>query len=69
MDQQSIAAERCKRTWMKADSGDFEAFKAQVAQTAREEDWPNASAVERNVLIYDGDNVRDMARCPSAASN
>ena len=67
MDQQTIAAERSGRNWMNADSGDFEAFQALVSRTTEKEDWPNAAAVENNVLIYDGDHVRGMAASPDRA--
>ncbi|MEX3008709.1 phytanoyl-CoA dioxygenase family protein [Hoeflea sp. TYP-13] len=64
MDQRTIIAERSRQTWMKAGSGDFEAFKALVGQTAQKDDWPFASAVVNNVLIYDGDAVRKLAQSP-----
>ncbi|MEM9105548.1 MAG: phytanoyl-CoA dioxygenase family protein, partial [Pseudomonadota bacterium] len=67
MDQRTIAAERSARNWMKAESGDFETFKALVSKATQKEDWPNAAAVEKNVLVYEGDRVRAMATDPDTA--
>jgi ectoine hydroxylase-related dioxygenase (phytanoyl-CoA dioxygenase family) len=67
MDQRATAAERTSRHWMKADSGDFDTFKALVSRTTQKEDWPNAAAVQQNVPIYEGDRVRAMAGDPGSA--
>jgi ectoine hydroxylase-related dioxygenase (phytanoyl-CoA dioxygenase family) len=62
MDAETLASRRRRKVWLRRDSGSFEAFKSQVEQTARAADWPNAVDVQKNVPIYDGDDVRKAAR-------
>ena len=51
--------------WLNADNGDFETFRQIVSQTADPADTPSASAVVRNIPIYDGAKV-DAAALHSA---
>lgn len=50
--------------WISADSGDFQQFKAQVAQRTAPEDVPQASEVVQNIPIYAGQAVASAARDP-----
>ncbi|MFN3993523.1 MAG: phytanoyl-CoA dioxygenase family protein [Tabrizicola flagellatus] len=52
--------------WISADSGDFDLFRQQVAQSTRAEDVPQAAEVVRNIPIYDGKAVAAAARDPQA---
>ena len=51
--------------WLNADSGDFETFRQIVSQTANPADTPLASAVVRNIPIYDGVQVDAAAMRPT----
>ena len=51
--------------WRNADSGDFETFRQIVSQTADPADTPLASAVVRNIPIYDGVQVDAAAMHPT----
>jgi ectoine hydroxylase-related dioxygenase (phytanoyl-CoA dioxygenase family) len=51
--------------WRNADSGDFETFRQIVSQTADPADTPLASAVVRNIPIYDGAQVDAAALHPA----
>jgi ectoine hydroxylase-related dioxygenase (phytanoyl-CoA dioxygenase family) len=51
--------------WLNADSGDFETFRQIVSQTANPADTPLASAVVRNIPIYDGVQVDAAAMHPT----
>ena len=51
--------------WLNADSGDFETFRQIVSQTADPADTPLASAVVRNIPIYDGVQVDAAAMHPT----
>jgi ectoine hydroxylase-related dioxygenase (phytanoyl-CoA dioxygenase family) len=48
--------------WISPDSGDFDLFKAQVAQRTRAEDVPQAVEVVQNIPIYSGATVTSAAR-------
>jgi len=61
MDAESLSSRRRRKVWLTHDSGNFEVFKKEVEQTARAADWPNAAAIEKNVPIYDGRDVRRAA--------
>lgn len=61
MDGKALAAERRQAVWLDAGAGDFAAFRAEVGQQTRGDDWPLAAAVEANVLIYEGEAVRAAA--------
>lgn len=52
--------------WLSADSGDFEAFRQIVGQTANPADTPHATQVTRNIPIYDGASVDAAAGDPAA---
>ncbi|MCQ2004401.1 phytanoyl-CoA dioxygenase family protein [Rhizobium sp. NRK18] len=62
MDAQTVASRRRNKVWLSADSGSFETFKAEVMRATDIAEWPYAAAVEKNVLIYDGERVRDVAQ-------
>ena len=51
--------------WLNADSSDFETFRQIVSQTADPADTPLASAVVRNIPIYDGVQVDAAAMHPT----
>lgn len=50
--------------WISADSGDFQHFKALVAQRTAPEDVPQAAEVVQNIPIYTGEAVASAARDP-----
>ncbi len=50
--------------WISAESGDFEVFKAQVAQTTKAGDVPHAMEIIRNIPIYSGEDVDAAAQSP-----
>ncbi len=52
--------------WISADSGDFAQFQAQVAQVTRPDDVPQATEIQRNIPIYDGQTVATATRDPQA---
>ncbi|THV22979.1 phytanoyl-CoA dioxygenase family protein [Peteryoungia ipomoeae] len=64
MDTQTLSSRRRHKVWLDKDSGNIEAFKALVSQKTNPADWPLATGVEKNVLIYDGIKLRDIARDP-----
>jgi ectoine hydroxylase-related dioxygenase (phytanoyl-CoA dioxygenase family) len=55
---------RAGRVWPRADACDLEDFKGKVERTADLADYPFASAVASNVLIYDAAAVRKAAAAP-----
>jgi len=57
------------KNWVSVDAGNLDTFVAQVSQQTRLADWPLASAVEQNLLVYAGDDVRKASQdqaCRSA---
>ena len=46
--------------WIDSKSGSFEEFKKLVEQKTCAEDWPMASSIEKQVLIYKGAKVRQI---------
>lgn len=50
--------------WLDRDAGDFEQFRTIVGQTTQAADWPYATEIIRNVLIYRGDEMRTAATRP-----
>ena len=64
MDAQTLASRRRNSVWLNRDSGSFETFRQQVSRITDPAEWPHAGAVEKNVLIYDGDAVRAAAADP-----
>lgn len=49
--------ERVNRVWYTEAACDIEEFAALIAQTARLADYPHASAIEKNVVIYEAADV------------
>lgn len=62
MDAMTLRRRRRETVWLDRQAGDFEAFRALVSKKTDPADWPFAAAVEKNVLIYDGREVRTIAR-------
>lgn len=52
--------------WLNAGSGEFEAFRRIVSQTADPADTPQASDIIRNIPLYDGSMVDSAAADPAA---
>lgn len=52
---------RTDRVWLTEDACDLDDFRALAERTTELADYPAASAVEKNVLIYDSRKVRDAA--------
>jgi len=48
-------------SWVQVNAGDIDTFIAQVSQQTRLDDWPLAAAVEQNLLVYTGEQVRQAA--------
>ncbi|WP_329250753.1 phytanoyl-CoA dioxygenase family protein [Streptomyces canus] len=48
-----------RRAWLSEQDCDLDSFRALVERTADPADYPHAATVERNVLIYDAERVRD----------
>lgn len=55
---------RADRVWLSEDSCDLEDFRRLAEQTTALADYPTASAVEKNVLIYDSRKVTAAAATP-----
>lgn len=66
MDMKALSSRRRDKVWLEADAGDFEAFRTLVSQKTDPAQWPFAARVEKNVLLYDGRTVGEMAREPDA---
>jgi len=49
------------KSWLQVEASDLEAFKQETSRQTQIEDWSHASAVEQNVLVYQGDDVREAA--------
>jgi len=49
-------------SWVNVQAGDLGAFVEQVSQQTQLADWPLASAVEQNLLVYSGDDVRKASQ-------
>ncbi|KUN59097.1 phytanoyl-CoA dioxygenase [Streptomyces canus] len=47
-----------RRAWLSEQDCDLDSFRALVERTADPADYPHATAVERNVLLYDAERVR-----------
>ena len=52
--------------WVRPNAGNIETFIEQVSQQTQLKDWPLASAVEQNLLVYEGDAVRQASIEPEA---
>ena len=57
---------RANRVWMTEDACDLGAFRALVESRVKSADYPFASEVVSNVLVYDGDAVRKSAAAPES---
>jgi len=55
---------RAKRVWIAEDSCDLDAFRRMVERSVNPADYPFASDVMKNVLVYDGLKVRAAAASP-----
>ncbi|MEV0222006.1 phytanoyl-CoA dioxygenase family protein [Streptomyces sp. NPDC050704] len=53
-----------RRTWLSVNDCDLDAFRELVEQTTDRGDYPYATAVEHNVLLYDGERLRAAAGTP-----
>ncbi len=54
-------------TWFDADAGDLDEFVAGIPERTDLEFYPFAQAIERNVLLYSGDRIRDLDRSGQAS--
>ncbi len=64
MKTDSIAKRRSDRTWMTAESCKLDDFIKIISRETSLTDYPLASAVQSNVLVYEGDAVRAAAKDP-----
>ncbi|MEQ1769144.1 MAG: phytanoyl-CoA dioxygenase family protein [Devosia sp.] len=64
MKADNLAQQRADRVWLTKDQCDIEEFRALVERKTDRNDYPFAAAVEKNVLVYDGDAVRKAAADP-----
>ncbi|MBY3117983.1 phytanoyl-CoA dioxygenase family protein [Rhizobium laguerreae] len=55
---------RADRVWLSEDACDLDEFRALAEKTTALTDYPSASAVEKNVLIYDSRKVMTAAATP-----
>ncbi|MBY5585884.1 phytanoyl-CoA dioxygenase [Rhizobium leguminosarum] len=55
---------RADRVWLSEDACDLDEFRALAEKTTALADYPSASAVEKNVLIYDSRKVMTAAATP-----
>ncbi|MBY5848845.1 phytanoyl-CoA dioxygenase [Rhizobium leguminosarum bv. trifolii] len=55
---------RADRVWLSEDACDLDEFRALAEKTTALADYPSASAVEKNVLIYDSRKVMTTAATP-----
>ncbi|MGO7166902.1 phytanoyl-CoA dioxygenase family protein [Rhizobium leguminosarum] len=55
---------RADRVWLNEDACDLDEFRALAEKTTALADYPSASAVEKNVLIYDSRKVMTAAATP-----
>jgi ectoine hydroxylase-related dioxygenase (phytanoyl-CoA dioxygenase family) len=57
----NLLSQRAGRVWLDVNSCDLEDFKRVIARETNPADYPLAAAVEKNVPIYDGVDIRKMA--------
>jgi len=62
---QSNSVAVADRPWVSVDAGSLDTFISQVSQQTQLADWPLASAVEQNLLVYAGDDVRKASKYDS----
>lgn len=55
----TVANTTANEGWISVDAGSLDKFIAQVSQQTQLADWPLASAVEQNLLVYSGEDVRE----------
>lgn len=48
-------------SWVNVEAGNLDTFIKQVSQQTQLVDWPHATAVEQNLLVYAGDDVREAS--------
>jgi len=53
------------KSWVSVDAGNLDTFVEQVSQQTRLTDWPLASSVEQNLLVYAGEDVRKASQSDS----
>ena len=61
MEQDVFARQRSARVWLSEASCDLEDFKRKIAREAKPQDFPFAAAIEKNVPLYDGTEIRKIA--------
>jgi ectoine hydroxylase-related dioxygenase (phytanoyl-CoA dioxygenase family) len=64
MKSDNAAKARADRVWLSADQCDLDAFRALVERPTEQADYPFASAVASNILIYDSAAVRKAVASP-----
>ncbi len=61
MKNNNLISQRASRVWLNSESCDLEDFKREIAREAKLADYPFAVAIEKNVPIYNGVDIRKMA--------
>jgi ectoine hydroxylase-related dioxygenase (phytanoyl-CoA dioxygenase family) len=61
MKDNNLISQRANRVWLDTESCDLEDFKREIAREANPADYPFAAAIEKNVPIYYGVDIRKMA--------
>jgi len=68
----SLESKRLKpaqvKSWVDVNAGSIDTFIQQVSQQTQLEQWPLASAVEQNLLVYSGDDVRQLNANPETSA-
>jgi len=54
------------KSWVNVNAGSLDTFIEQVSQQTQLADWPLANAVEQNLLVYRGDDVRAASESTSS---
>lgn len=57
MDKETTQSELKRKHWITPDALDFDSFRKQVEQVTQLADWPLASSVEQNALVYQADDL------------
>ena len=66
MSTQLKAVPTPKPGWVDVNAGSLDTFISQVSQQTQLQHWPLATAVEQNLLVYTGEDVRDASTSDSA---
>lgn len=66
MDVRTLTSRRSAKIWLDKQAGEIEDFRKLVEQKTNLADWPFAAGVDKDVLIYDGKAVGEIARDPQA---